>query len=802
MKKIILLFCFATFSFLISNSATFTSNVVAGNWNTPASWTVVGFDADGIPDYDDNLTILAGHNITNNTSSYCLALTVLGTITVNSPGVLQIWGNYTVNGTEAGNNGAIIFPNTPGLTISGSGTFSSSGTGVRYTFASGSSRTISAGTTITKRTSFSISNATVTNLGSLTISNVPTAVGATFINGTNAILTLTATNFMLGRTFTASASGNTVDLKYNTNGNIPLTTSGYNNLILSGTISNTKTLPSNTIVANNLTINANNTLNSNNFDLTVGGNWVKNGNFTASAGRTVTFNGSAAQTLSGGGTTTFTGLAVNNTSGVSLSSGTYILNEVLTISNGTFNTNGLSFTMTSTAGQTARIAPITGTGAISGSFTIQRFINSRVATWADMASPVQASTFADWDAELPARYYVYAPPASYPTQYSYSEPLDDFVAITTNTTALTPGKGYEVYLSGDYNYADLPNTTLTTLGTPNQGDQNLSSLVSFSNAGSNLVGNPFASSISWNSVLAASSNLSGTYDVFDYTVGNYSTFGAGTEIGAGQGFWVYSTGAPTLIINESAKTASSNSSLRNMNVIQPYFMLDLTNNNSKYSHTIKFAANNTASNGFDMNEDHPFRKSPVKEAPSITCSIDGKKSVINTFNSYNEEYSIPLEVNSILNGTFTIDAKGLEFVGDYSCVVLEDALLNNFINLNEQNSYTFSYNTNDNKNRFILHFSKNGNCKSMISAASIANTIENNIQILQNTNGNTVYFNFDETYNTTISVTNILGQNIIENLSVQASNQSVFVALPENFNGVYIIKVENQKGAVVKKFIK
>ncbi len=782
------------------NAATFTSNIASGSYNSAASWVVVGFDSDGIPDSDDDLTILLGHNIINNTTSACRDLTVDGTITVNSPAVFSIWGNYVVNGTEAGSNGAIVFPGIAGLSISGGGTFSSPSTGVRYTFASGSSRTISAGTTIVKLANVSIANATVTNLGNFTLTTVPTSAGATWINGANSSLTIRSSGFMSGRTFTASSSGNSVILTYPT-GNIPVTTSGYYNLSIAG-VSGTKSLPSNTTVGNNLTINANNALNSNNFDLTVGGNWSNAGSFTASAGKTVTFNGTSAQTVSNTlGTTTFTGLTINNTSGVSLASGTYILNEVLTISNGTFSTGGRPFTMTSTAGQTARIAPITGTGAISGSFIIQRFITSRIATWADMSSPVQASTFADWDAELPARYYVYSPPSSYPTQYSYSEGADDFVAVTSNSTILTPGKGYEVFLTGDYSYGNLPNTTLTTIGVPNQLDQNLNSLVSFSNAGSNLVGNPFASSISWSSVLSASSGLSSSYDVFDYTAGNYSTFGAGTEIGSGQGFWVYATGAPTLIINESAKTTSSNSSLRNMNVIQPYLSLQLTNINNQYSHSLKFATNKTAVDGFDINEDHPYRKSPIKSAPSITCKLDGKKSVINTFNSNNDNYSVPLEVYSLINGSFTIDAKGFEFVDEYSCITLEDKKLNNFINLKEQPSYSFLYDINDSENRFVLHFSKDGNCKSVVNSP-IANTFENQVQILQNTNGNIINFNFDGTFNTVISVTNILGQNIIENASVQANNQSINVTLPENFTGIYIIKVENEKGAVAKKFIK
>ena len=148
-------------------------------------------------------------------------------------------------------------------------------------------------------------------------------------------------------------------------------------------------------------------------------------------------NGSIAQTMSNTvGTTTFTGLAINNNAGVTLTTGTYILSEVLTVSSGTFSTGGRPFTMTSTATKTARIAPIGATGAIAGSFTVQRFITARDTSYADLSSPVQGSTFADWDVELPAISYSSSPPSQQPSTATYDETIDDWVPVTSNGTAL------------------------------------------------------------------------------------------------------------------------------------------------------------------------------------------------------------------------------------------------------------------------------------------------------------------------------------------------------------------------------
>ncbi len=958
MKKIITI---CVISLLVSFHSYSTSYVSAGAgpvaWNVATSWT-----PNGIPTGTDDVTIAAGHTITLSVTTPCNNLTVNGTLKGASGMVLNIKGNYVVNGVESG-TGAIQFINSPGVfSISGTGTFSPT---ISYTFAVSSVRTIAAGTTIVKSGATAIAgNATVTNLGSLTLGTVNTAPGAAFINSTTGTLTLTIAGFMAGRTFTANAVGNTVNVKYVT-GTIPTTTSGYYNLGIVYTATGIKTLPSATIVANNLTINTLNTLSANGFDLSVGGNWTNNGTFTpgtntvfltgtgaqaiggtsaiafynltknaagtatlagnatvsnllnissgildassfglsGTAGLTmtggelrvgklttvpelagtytltagkVTFNGTGAQTIKSGvnyfnvdvtgsgikslsgtlavngslsisstldasasnfginlkgnwtntgtftpqagsvtflgtsaqtiaGTaTTFENLIINNTTGVNIASGTYSLNGAITLANGTFNTGGKTFIMTSTAAKTARIAPISGSGAIAGNFTIQRFITTRDTTWADFSSPVQSSTFGDWANELPAIYYGYSPPNQYPTQYTYDETADDFSPVTSAATALTPGKGFEVFLSGDFSYSNLPNTTINTIGVPNQGNQDLSGLLSFNNAGSNLVGNPFASSISWTSVLAASAGILSTYDVYDYTTGTYSTHGAGTEIGATQGFWVYTTSSsPHFRINETAKTTSSNSSLKAA-VAEPYFTLKLSSNDAgnTYSHVLKVAATDVSSDGWDDN-DHPFRKSPNKLAPSIYSVIDAKKSVINSFSLSNDSYSMPVQTMAGISGSYKITAAGFENISDYSCIKLEDKLMNKTVDLTTVNSYSFQMNVGDNSDRFIVHFSKNADCKSVATEKNdIITDFSNNVTVLPTAEGNSIAFNLSETTPATITVTNIMGQTIVEGIAVDAQTQTVNVALPAYFSGMYIIKIASSKGVITKKYVR
>jgi hypothetical protein len=769
-------------------SITYTSAAAGPSlWNNSATWSPAG-----IPTSSDDVVIAAGHTVNvNSTGCVCRHLTVSGSLGLVA-NTLLVRGDYTVTGSETG-GGTILFTSTSTtLTITGS-TSSASG----YSF--NTNPTVAAGSVINKSTAGSAAitlaiNKTMTNLGTCTFGTFTGKTGSRFINSTNATLTLLKSGFMTGLLFDAHASGNTVNVRYNT-GALPAPTAGYFNLNLSASLAGTKTLPSDLLVANNLSMSAGNHLNSNNFNITVGGNWTNAATFTSSANRSVTFNGTSAQNVSNtSGTTTFKNIVVNNNSGVTLTSGTYMLDESLTISNGTFNTGGRPFTMTSTATQTARIEPITGSGAIAGNFTIQRFITARDTTWADLSSPVQNSTLADWDNEL-LLYY-----GAYPTQYTFDESADDFTPITSSGTALTPGQGFEVYMTGDSTFNNMPNTTINTVGVPNQGDQDLSGLISFNSAGSNLVGNPFASSISWSSVFAASSGILNTYDVYDFASGNYATFGLGTEIGSTQGFWVYTTtSAATLLIPESAKTSSTNSSIRS-SIPTPFFSLrfSATDNKNNYYHSLKISANDMSSDGWDSN-DHPYRKSPNKLAPSIFTTIEGKKAVINTFSSSNDNFSMPVTVNAPENGSYKIHADNLENMNEYTCIRLEDKQLGKIIDLSSGEAYSFQYNTKDNADRFTLHLSKSGNCRSFTNLSAEQS---NGIIVLPTSEGNTVSFNMTEVTPATITVTNVLGQNLVEGMSLMAGTQTVNIALPQDFSGMYIIKVESSKGVTSKKYVR
>ncbi|HEY3371327.1 MAG TPA: Calx-beta domain-containing protein [Prolixibacteraceae bacterium] len=224
-----------------------------------------------------------------------------------------------------------------------------------------------------------VTGVTLTNTNTLTVSTALSGSG-TLAQAANATLNIGGTSAIT--TLTASATGNTVNftgLAQTVNGN------SYYHLNLSGT--GAKTMPvipiavagnfstAGAVSANagaNISFNGNVTLvsgtsfNAGIYSHSVGGNWINNGaTFTPSTG-TVTFNGSAVQSIGGTASSTFYNLAANNASGITLSKPANT--NSLILMNGKITTN------------TTNLLTVTGSSPtdISGNFT-SSYINGPLA---------------------------------------------------------------------------------------------------------------------------------------------------------------------------------------------------------------------------------------------------------------------------------------------------------------------------------------------------------------------------------------------------------------------------------------
>ena len=166
------------------------------------------------------------------------------------------------------------------------------------------------------------------------------------------------------------------------------------------TLSNTSglLLPAAIIVNNNLLITAG-TLNANNFNIEVKGNWTNNVSTTAfTAGTaTVTFNGSAAQSIGGTFATAFNNLTTANSgSTVTLNANTSIGGN-LSVSSGTFdlaaytaNRSSSGGTLTVSAGATLKIG---GTNTYPANFTTNTLAVASTVEYSGAAQTVKGLAY-------------------------------------------------------------------------------------------------------------------------------------------------------------------------------------------------------------------------------------------------------------------------------------------------------------------------------------------------------------------------------------------------------------------------
>lgn len=792
MKNLLLLISILLGS-LDLHAGTFTS-LVNGSWNVASTWTAVG-DSDGIPDIDDDVTIQAIHNVSvTGTGHNCLNLVANGILTLTSSCNLSIWGNYTLNGSEAGSNGSLSFKSSNG-TISGAGTF---GSLIRYSFV-GSNYTISSEVVILKSIVCSAGNGTITNNGYVRWQRIY-GNNSTWINNSGS--TLEFGYYIIDSwnvTLNTSAANNTVIYSASSGSHImkdPVNNT-YHHLIFSGSGS-TKRMPDDIIVNGTFTLSTNASVDSEGFDLYLRGNFTKpqfSGNITQDPGTVINFDGSSAQTITSTGSLTLNDLVFNNPTSVSFLAGLFNISNSMSVLQGNLSLGSNLITLISTAAKTAYIGESAGT--ISGTMTIQRFVSARADGYSDMSSPISGSTFAQLDDDIEMLFVSVVANQSSPSAFGYNETIWDYFAIDQTSAPMNPGEGYEVYLDNDgSNTTSWNATTIDFLGTPNRGDITFPATVN--NDGWNLVGNPYASFISFATFRTNSGiSMQNYFQVYDETILDFTTL-AGTEnIAPGQGFWIEATSAGSATFRENNKIISTSSTYRSMNINENLFALRVsTPSVTNRSHTY-FRFDDAAAEYYESGHDISFLKVPQPNAPSLyTLSSDQKKLRINEMKG-KEEMAIPVYFKAGVDASYTfssLNIESAEFEG-YKKFILEDKKLGIFHDL-KSGDYSFLGETNEDTDRFILHLYKNES-QELLSTNNLSE-----ISFTQSLEGTFVNFNLPETKNATISLFDILGKELTSTRSLTTSTSRENIILPSSFSGVYFIQVVIEDKIFTQRFFK
>ncbi len=559
-----------------------------------------------------------------------------------------------------------------------------------------------------------------------------------------------------------------------------------NNMVVSGT--GTVSLNRTLFVSQSLTIN------SGVFDVSAAstnlflqGSLTNNSTLNCRQG-TIIFNGTSTQTISGSSNTQFYNLTLINPAGLIVNSPQSLTN-ILTNAGGTFNANG-NFTLISDATTTARIAPVTGTGAFAGSMTIQKHISSRAANYHDLSSPVSNSTIMDWDDDLymsgigaddgtPGPAGVDGTASGDNSVFDWQESIGDYNAVTGSSTPLVTGKAYEIFIADDV--TSWAARTIDTKGTPNYGSKtvNLSYTGSSAYAGVNLVGNPYASAVNYSA--CTKTNITGNVLILDNT-GNYTDYGSSPVIPPHQGFWVTASAAGSLVFTENSKSTSTTTSfyrtIPNYGIKLVFSSPSLPFYNEN---TINFNENSNL--GYDKELDALYLKSPNKTAPAIYMLTNSDaKLITNNINTNNEEVTVPLAMYTPQEGIYYIQPN-VNSTDNYNYVWIENTKTGKKYELNS--SIAIVGKENDTNTDYVLKLSKKS------SESDVNQAIFDNDMVVFGSENNVNLKAINSThYLSKVTIYDISGKVVIEtnNMIIEAGHTDK-IDISNLSSGVYVVSV-------------
>lgn len=481
-------------------------------------------------------------------------------------------------------------------------------------------------------------------------------------------------------------------------------------------------------------------------------------------------------TVNRAGTSVTAGNVFNVTNNVTISSGTLIA--------------GNNLTLVSNASGTARVGILVAGADITGNVTAQRYIPAGTDGWMFISSPVSGATLQDWDDDFitggfPGSFY---PPSPNPSIVSYNESLpgiydDGYIAPGNITDPIVARKGYWAYIMGTPVTLDVTGPLLKSTQTFAVTYTNDVAQPASEN-GWNLVANPYASTIDWDGAGWTKTNIndavymySPTLDQYTSYVGGIGTNGGSNLIASSQAFLVQTSGAgPVLKLTESAKDASDGLFIRASQQVSNDDLIKLDLSGNGYTDETIIHFNGAASDNFDVSYDAMKFFSFNANVPGIASLLDTTLLSVNTYPLLTGDKIIPIKVKVGISGNYTIALDAQSRLPEGSCIVLKDLLTGIETDLRSTSSVTCFINDTTVSPRFIL---KIGKPIQYLSSASTCNGNLNGMAVV--TGNGTGPFDY---------IWSNSSGNVIQTHSSVSSSDT----LKNISSGIYSVKISGNNG--------
>jgi len=269
------------------------------------------------------------------------------------------------------------------------------------------------------------------------------------------------------------------------------------------------------------------------------------------------------------------------------------------------------------------------------------------------------------------------------------------------TGNMVPGKGYMATAGNVGSLQDFTGT-INNANTSNISVPVTLSAISLLDPtnydGWNLLGNPFASTISFNTFMAANGSAINTGGISYYDGTNYQTLVSGSTIAVGQGFFVKAIVASgTVVFNNSMRTAGTNPMLRTDGSVET---LKIQLQTGSLSDNTFVQLSEGATDGYDSSLDFPKIKG--NDILQLYSKLDGISTAFsNNQLAPGDDKRVQLAYDAKNAGTYFIslveNSAGLP-------VLLEDFDLSTTFDLSK-GAYTFTSDGTVDDQRFVLHIS-------------------------------------------------------------------------------------------------
>lgn len=506
-------------------------------------------------------------------------------------------------------------------------------------------------------------------------------------------------------------------------------------------------------ITGNLNLATGTTLNLNDTTLTVTGIFTGTGTLIGSPDSSLEINGTGSagtfylNQSNPGVSNVVSNFTLNSLAGGANLGNALGISGVLTLTNGTFATNG-NLTLISNANGTAVVAPILNCEVvgITGDVTVERFFPARRA-FRFISSPVTTTTSirANWQEGVNNLITAYSgnqnPHPGYGTHitgnmtgggiygfdatqttnnsmFSYTNSTGGWGAVpNTNVITLNAGTPYRLMIRGDRsidmntNTPTPTNTILRSKGTLNICDTPAVTLSQTVN-GYSFIGNPYQAIVDIQEVLLQNSNLNpnyywawdpkintrGGYVAFDLDldINPINTSGVNRYLQPWQACFIKNTsGGGTLTFTESNKSDSNvNETIYKMTSSPSYIKLNLFESNSLATHgpvadglLIKFSSSYT--NEIDGTDASKFANlDEVFATKNNTTSLGIESRALPIVSDI-----IPLSITQYRNTNYTIVAEGnhLNSIPAY----LHDQWLQSYTEIPQEGSVNYDFSLNN-----------------------------------------------------------------------------------------------------------